>query len=59
MAQPPWKTSGVAYGLLQRQAAMLAFIDTFWVLAIVFVAMIPLAIFLKPTGPRGAHVVMD
>jgi len=29
------------YGLVQQQAAALAFVDTFWVLALIFVGLIP------------------
>jgi DHA2 family multidrug resistance protein len=52
------QAQGVVYGIVQRQAAMLAVTDTFWVLALIFLAMIPLAVFLKPTSPQAApHMV--
>jgi len=38
-------------GLVQRQAAMLAFVDVFRTLGIVFVAMVPLVFLMRP--PRG------
>ena len=38
---------------------MLAVTDTFWILAVIFVAMIPLAVFLKPTSPQAAPHVME
>ena len=47
------QAQGVVYGMVQRHAAMLAVDDTFWVLALVFLAMIPLALMLKPTTQRG------
>ena len=50
---------GVLYAMVQRQAAMLAVTDTFWTLALVFLAMIPLAIFLKPAPTAGKPVMME
>jgi DHA2 family multidrug resistance protein len=50
---------GVLYGMVQRHAAMLAVADTFWVLALVFLAMIPLAIFLKPAAGHAKPVMID
>lgn len=43
------KAQGVLYGAVQRQAAMLAVADTFWVLTLICVAMIPLVFLLKKT----------
>ncbi len=49
---------GMLYGLVQKQAAMLAVADTFWILALVFLAMIPLVLCLRTTTPhRGAVMV--
>jgi DHA2 family multidrug resistance protein len=46
---------GVVYGMVQHHAAMLAVADTFWLLALIFLAMIPLALMLRPTpAPQGA-----
>jgi MFS transporter, DHA2 family, multidrug resistance protein len=42
---------GGVYGLIQRQAAMLSFVEAFWVMAVMFVAMIPLVFVLR----RAAH----
>lgn len=46
---------GIVYGLMQRHAAMMAVTDTFWVLSLVFLAVVPIAFLLKstprPTGP--------
>jgi hypothetical protein len=39
--------------MMQRQAAFLSFNDAFWVMAIILVAMIPLA-FLMHKPPPGA-----
>jgi len=38
--------------LLYRQARMLAFIDCFWLLGVVFLAILPLMFFTKKTHPR-------
>jgi DHA2 family multidrug resistance protein len=46
------QAQGVLYGMVQKNAAMLAVADTFWVLAWVFLAMIPVALLLKKTAPR-------
>jgi MFS transporter, DHA2 family, multidrug resistance protein len=41
------------YGEMQRQAAMLAFIDVFWILGVVCLAMIPLMFVIKKSHPGG------
>jgi DHA2 family multidrug resistance protein len=50
---------GQLYGLVQRQAAMLAVADTFWVLALVFLSMIPLVVCLRMTPLHKGPMVMD
>jgi DHA2 family multidrug resistance protein len=50
------QAQGVVYGLIQRHAAMMAVTDTFWILAIIFIAIVPLALLLKKT-PRVAGPV--
>jgi MFS transporter, DHA2 family, multidrug resistance protein len=45
------QAGAILYGELQRQAAMLAFIDVFWLLGVVCLLMIPL-MFLIKTTPR-------
>jgi MFS transporter, DHA2 family, multidrug resistance protein len=45
------------FGLVQRQAAMLAFIQLFLLLAVIFLAMIPLILIMK-RPPRGARAEM-
>ncbi|MCX5682708.1 MAG: DHA2 family efflux MFS transporter permease subunit [Planctomycetota bacterium] len=52
-AQAAQQAQGVAYGLVQQQAGMLAFIDNFWILGVVFLALIPLALLLK--SPKPGH----
>jgi DHA2 family multidrug resistance protein len=50
------QAQGVVYGIVQKHAAMMAVTDTFWILALVFLAMVPLALLLKST-PRAAGPV--
>ena len=45
---------GALFGMVQRQAAMRAFVDLFYLLTIAFVAMIPLTLIMrKPKGRAG------
>jgi hypothetical protein len=53
------RAQGVLYGMVQKSAAMLAADDTFWILALVFLSMIPLVVFLKKTGPHKGAVMME
>jgi DHA2 family multidrug resistance protein len=50
---------GLVYGLLQRHAAMLAFVDDFWLMGLTFLSLIPLMFLMKKSGthqaPMGAH----
>jgi DHA2 family multidrug resistance protein len=50
---------GQLYGLVQRQAAMLAVADTFWVLSLVFLGMIPLVLCLKAAPPHKGPMIME
>jgi DHA2 family multidrug resistance protein len=50
------QAQGMLYGELVRQANMLAFIDVFWILGIVCLAMIPLMLFIK-SAPRSTSAV--
>src|SRR5499427_1902260 len=53
------RAQGVLYGMVQKSAAMLAVDDTFWILALVFLSMIPLVIFLKKTARHTGSVMME
>jgi DHA2 family multidrug resistance protein len=45
---------GMIYGIVQKQAAMLAFLDNFKMLGVVFFLVIPIMLLLKkPKGHRG------
>jgi DHA2 family multidrug resistance protein len=45
------QAQGVMYGTLLRQANMLAFSDVFWIMGMLFLAIIPLMLLLRPVGP--------
>jgi len=45
------QAQSLLYGELQRQANMLAFIEVFWILGIVCLAMIPLMLLMKKSQP--------
>jgi DHA2 family multidrug resistance protein len=52
------QAQGLAYLLVQQQAGVMAFIDTFWILGVVFLALIPLALVLrKPPAAKAAAPV--
>jgi DHA2 family multidrug resistance protein len=56
-ASPPdaaAQAQGVVYGTLLKQSNMLAFSDVFWLMGMLFLAIIPLMIMLRKVGPvRG------
>ena len=45
------------YGMVQRQAAMLAFVEAFWLMAGVFLCMLPLILLLRHPRPKSEPVV--
>ncbi len=53
------RAHGLLYNLVQRQSAMLSFVDNFWMLAVIFLLMIPLLFFMRkappPSGPVAVH----
>jgi len=53
------QAQGLLYGLVQKQAAMLAVTDTFWILALVFLGMIPLVLMLRSTAPHKGAVMVE
>jgi DHA2 family multidrug resistance protein len=52
------KANALIYGMVRRQASMLAFTDDFWVLGIIFIMMIPLVFLMKKTAPRREAVAV-
>jgi len=51
------QANGLAYGLLQRHAAMLAFVDDFWLMGLTFLSLIPLMFLMKKAKPHTAGPV--
>jgi DHA2 family multidrug resistance protein len=49
----------LAYGMIQRQASMLAFADAFWILGGAFLAILPLLLVMKRTAPHSGPMVME
>jgi DHA2 family multidrug resistance protein len=47
------------YGMLQRQAMMRAFVDIFWLLGIVFLAVAPVVLLMKKVQPHKGPVTME
>jgi DHA2 family multidrug resistance protein len=58
-AQALNQAQGTLYGMLQRQANMQAFVDVFWLLGIIFLAVVPLVFLMKKVGPRKGAVVVE
>jgi DHA2 family multidrug resistance protein len=56
-AQALTQAHGLIYGNLLRQANMLAFIDSFWLLGLTFFAMIPMMFLMKKAKPHGPSPV--
>jgi DHA2 family multidrug resistance protein len=54
LAHATTQAQQMIYGTVQRQAAMLAFIDNFKMLGVVFLAVIPVLLMMKkPRAPAG------
>lgn len=54
MAEAASQATGLVYGTAQKQAAMLAFVDNFKMLGVVFLAVIPIMVLLrKPKAKAG------
>jgi DHA2 family multidrug resistance protein len=61
-ASPPdavVQAQGTLYGTLLRQASMLAFSDTFWIMGVLFLAIIPLMFLLRKVGPVQGPMRME
>lgn len=48
------QAQAMLYGMVQREAMMMSFLDAFYILAILFVALIPLMFIMKKTRPQKA-----
>ncbi len=49
------KSLGALYGMVQQQAAMLSFVEAFWVMGVIFWAMIPLLLLLRNARDLHPH----
>ena len=58
-AQALNQAQGTLYGMLQRQATMRAFVDVFWLLGVIFLAVVPLVFLMKKVGPRKGTVMVE
>jgi DHA2 family multidrug resistance protein len=61
-ASPPDAAAGahgLIYGSLLRQSSMLAFADSFWVMGMLFLLVIPLMFLVKKARPARGQVVME
>ena len=47
---------GALFGVVQRQAAMLSFIEAFWLLSLIFLVILPLILLMKRPGSGGRGV---
>ncbi len=59
MADAAHKAEGMAYGILVRQATMMAFVDTFWIMGMLCFCLLPLLLLMRKTratkgGPSAA-----
>jgi DHA2 family multidrug resistance protein len=52
LADAAVRAQAMLYGLVQQQAGILAFMDCFWVLTLVFVGLIPFMLLMRGTGRR-------
>jgi DHA2 family multidrug resistance protein len=51
------QAQGLAYGILQRHATMLAFLDDFWLMGLSFLILIPLMFLMKRVRPHAGTSV--
>jgi hypothetical protein len=47
------KALAAVYGMVQQQAAMLSFVEAFWIMGIIFLGMLPLLFLLR--NARSLH----
>jgi hypothetical protein len=47
------KSLAAIYGMVQQQAAMLSFVEAFWVMGVIFLGMLPLLLLLR--NARSLH----
>jgi DHA2 family multidrug resistance protein len=49
------KSMGAMYGMIQRQAALLSFVEAFWVMGVIFLCMLPLVLLLRSARDIHPH----
>jgi len=49
------KALGAMYGMVQQQAALLSFVEAFWIMGVIFLAMLPLVLFLRNARDLHPH----
>jgi DHA2 family multidrug resistance protein len=49
------KALAAAYGMVQAHAAMLSFVEAFWVMGIIFLAMLPFLLLLRHPRPTSSR----
>src|SRR6516225_386654 len=49
------KSMGAMYGMVQQQAALMSFVEAFWVIGVIFLGMLPLVLLLRNTREMHPH----
>jgi len=49
------KSMGAMYGMIQQQAALLSFVEAFWIMGVIFLCMLPLLFFLRDARDLHKH----
>jgi len=49
------KSMGAMYGMVQQQAALMSFVEAFWVMGVIFLCMLPLVLLLRNTRHLHPH----
>jgi DHA2 family multidrug resistance protein len=49
------KSMGAMYGMIQQQAALLSFVEAFWIMGVIFLCMLPLLFFLRDARELHKH----
>ncbi len=57
--QAAHQAQGMMYGMMMKQATMLAFVDTFRILGYLFLIMVPLTFLMKKTRPHKGPMIME
>ncbi len=49
------KSLGAIYGMVQQQAALLSFVEAFWIMGVIFLCMLPLVLLLRNARDLHPH----